>query len=200
LIKNDVLVVETGCSAIAAGKYGLLMPEAMAEAGHGLREVCEAVGIPPILHMGSCVDNSRILTLLAEVVAEGGIGEDISQVPAVGLAPEWMSEKALSIASYVVGSGVPVIMGYPNVVKGSDVVVDFINSGWTELFGAGLEFIADWDEMVQRTLELIDARREALGLEPYDPDRFAKETATWDEMVGLAAPVVFDEVVSFDDD
>jgi len=200
LIQNDVLVVETGCSAIAAGKYGLLMPEAMAEAGHGLREICETVGIPPVLHMGSCVDNSRILTLLAEVAAEGGLGDDISQLPAVGLAPEWMSEKALSIASYVVGSGVPVIMGYPNVVKGSDEVVRFINEGWTELYGAGLEFIADWDATVERTLELIDARREALGLEKYDPNRFAKTGVTWDEVMGVAAPVAFEEVVSLDDD
>jgi len=200
LIQNDVLVVETGCSAIAAGKYGLLMPEAMAEAGHGLREICETVGIPPVLHMGSCVDNSRILSLLAEVAAEGGLGDDISQLPAVGLAPEWMSEKALSIASYVVGSGVPVIMGYPNVVKGSDEVVRFINEGWTELYGAGLEFIADWDATVERTLELIDARREALGLEKYDPNRFAKKGVTWDEVMGVASPVAFEEVVSLDDD
>ena len=200
LIKNDVLVVETGCSAIAAGKYGLLMPEAMAEAGHGLREICEALGIPPILHMGSCVDNSRILTMLAEIASEGGLGDDLSQIPAVGLAPEWMSEKALSIASYVVGSGIPVIMGYPNVVTGSEVIVDFINEGWTKMFGAGLEFIEEWDEMVQRTLELIDARRAALGLEKYDPDRFAKASVTWDEIVGVAAPVVFDDVVSLDDD
>jgi len=200
LIKNDVLVVETGCSAIAAGKYGLLMPEAMAEAGPGLREICETVGIPPILHMGSCVDNSRILTMIAEIVAEGGIGDDASQVPAVGLAPEWMSEKALSIASYVVGSGIPVIMSYPNIVIGSEVVTNYISEGWTKLFGAGLEFIEEWDEMVRRTLEIIDARREALGLEPYDPKRFAKSTVTWDEMMVNAAPVVFEQVVSLDDD
>ncbi len=200
LIQNDVLVVKTGCSAIASGKYGLLMPEAMAEAGHGLREICEAVGIPPILHMGSCVDNSRILTLLAEVAAEGGLGDDISQVPVVGLAPEWMSEKALSIAGYAVGSGVPVIMGYPNPVKGSEEIVRFINEGWTELYGAGLEFIQDWDDTVERTLELIDARRDALGLEKYDPNRFAKTAVTWDEMAGLAAPVVFEQVVSLGDD
>ena len=200
LIQNDVLVVKTGCSAIASGKYGLLMPEAMAEAGHGLREICEAVGIPPILHMGSCVDNSRILTLLAEVATEGGLGDDISQVPVVGLAPEWMSEKALSIAAYAVGSGVPVIMGYPNPVKGSEEIVRFINEGWTELYGAGLEFIQDWDDIVERTLELIDARRDALGLEKYDPNRFAKTAVTWDEVMGLAAPVVFEQVVSLGDD
>lgn len=200
LIQNDVLVVETGCSAIAAGKYGLLMPEAMAEAGPGLREICEAVGIPPILHMGSCVDNSRILTLAAEVVAEGGLGDDISQVPVVGLAPEWMSEKAISIASYVVGSGVPVIMSYPSPVKGSEVVARFINEGWTELYGAGLEFIEDLDATVERSLEILDARRDALGLEKYDPTRFAKAGVTWDEMMVAAAPVIFEQVVSLDDD
>jgi carbon-monoxide dehydrogenase catalytic subunit len=195
LIQNDVLVVETGCAAIASGKYGLLMPEAMTEAGPGLREICEAVGIPPVLHMGSCVDNSRILTLLAEVAAEGGLGDDISQLPAVGIAPEWMSEKALSIGTYVVASGVPVIFGYPNPVEGSEEVVRFINEGWTELYGAGMEFIQDWDAIIERTLEIIDARREALGLEEYDPSRFAKPGVTWDEVVGVAAPVTFEEVV-----
>ena len=63
-------------------------------AGPGLREVCEAVGMPPVLHMGSCVDNSRILEAATEVVLEGGLGDDLSDVPAVGVAPEWMSEKA----------------------------------------------------------------------------------------------------------
>ncbi len=200
LIQNDVLVVETGCGAISSGKYGLLMPEAMAEAGHGLREICEAVGIPPVLHMGSCVDNTRILTLLTEVVAEGGLGDDISQLPVVGIAPEWMSEKALSIGSYFVGSGVPVIFGFPNPIEGSEEIIKYINEGWNELYGAGLEFIKDWDAIVERTLELIDARREALGLEKYDPDRFAKTDITWDAAMGVAAPVTFERVVALDDD
>ena len=101
LLKNDILLVETGCGAIASGKAGLLLPEAAIElAGPGLREVCEATGMPPVLHMGSCVDNTRILTVLSQIVEEGGLGDDISDVPAVGIAPEWMSEKAIAIASY----------------------------------------------------------------------------------------------------
>jgi carbon-monoxide dehydrogenase catalytic subunit len=200
LIQNDVLVVETGCGAVSSGKYGLLMPEAMTEAGHGLREICEAVGIPPVLHMGSCVDNTRVLTLLTEVVAEGGLGDDISQLPVVGIAPEWMSEKALSIGGYFVGSGVPVIFGYPNPIEGSEEIVWFISEGWNKMYGAGLEFIKGWDAIVERTLELIDARREALGLEKYDPDRFAKTAVTWDEVVGVAAPVTFEKVVLMDED
>ncbi len=122
LLKNDVLVVETGCGALASAKCGLLLGEAaMDSAGPGLREVCEAVGIPPVLHMGSCVDNTRILTVLSQMATEGGLGDDISDIPAVGLAPEWMSEKAMAIASYVAASGGYVIMGVHNPVDGSDI-------------------------------------------------------------------------------
>src|SRR3989304_4145348 len=112
LLKNDVLLVETGCGAIASGKYGFLLGEAALEwAGPGLREVCEATGMPPVLHMGSCVDNTRILTVLSHMAKEGGLGGDISDLPAVGIAPEWMSEEALAIASYAAASGPSVVMG-----------------------------------------------------------------------------------------
>ena len=101
----------TGCGAIANAKCGMLMGEAMKYAGPGLREVCEAIGIPPVLHLGSCVDNSRVLTVLTQMVAEGGLGDDIADLPVVGFAPEWMSEKALSIGTYFVASGVYTIFG-----------------------------------------------------------------------------------------
>jgi carbon-monoxide dehydrogenase catalytic subunit len=182
LLKQDVLIVETGCGAIASAKMGHLLGEAgLDKVGPGLREICETVGIPPVLHMGSCVDNSRILTVLAQVVEEGGLGDDIDQVPAVGLAPEWMSEKALSIATYCVASGVYVIMGGSNPVKGmadrvsgSTDVEQYISEGWEELYGGKLEFVNEVDEMVRRTLEHIDKKRAALGLPEYDPDRFGR--------------------------
>ncbi|MEW6041034.1 MAG: anaerobic carbon-monoxide dehydrogenase catalytic subunit, partial [Elusimicrobiota bacterium] len=114
LIKHDVLVVVTGCSAIADAKAGLLQPEAAFEyAGKGLQEICSAVGIPPVLHMGSCVDISRILVTLCNVINEGGLGEDISDLPVAGAAPEWMSEKAVSIGFYVVASGIFTVLGNP---------------------------------------------------------------------------------------
>ena len=80
-------------------------------AGSGLAEVCEAVGIPPVLHMGACVDNSRILVAATALVKEGGLGDDISDLPAAGAAPEWMSEKALAIGQYFVASGVYTVFG-----------------------------------------------------------------------------------------
>jgi len=174
-IKNDVLVVETGCASIASQKLGFMTPEAALEvAGPGLREVCEAIGIPPVLHMGSCVDNSRILTVLSQMATEGGLGEDISDIPAVGMAPEWMSEKAISIATYCVASGAYVIMGVHNPVAGSEWVTEFISKGWESKVGGKLEFITDADEILQRTLEHIDKKRAALGLPAYDASKWGK--------------------------
>lgn len=182
LLKQDILVVETGCGAIASAKLGLLLGEAgLDKVGPGLREICETVGIPPVLHMGSCVDNTRILTVLTQMVEEGGLGDDIDQVPAVGLAPEWMSEKALSIGTYCVASGAYVIFGGSSPVSGmpdrvdeSDIVAHLISSGWEEKYGGKLEFIPDPDKMIEATLAHIDAKRAALGLPEYDPTRFGR--------------------------
>ena len=182
LLKQDVLIVETGCGAIACAKLGLMLGEAgLDQVGPGLQEVCEAIGIPPVLHMGSCVDNSRILTVLTQVVEEGGLGDDIDQVPAVGLAPEWMSEKALSIGTYCVASGAYVIFGgsspvsgMPDRVSDSDLVSKIISEGWEELYGGKMEFIPDPDDMIKATLAHIDKKRADLGLPVYDPTKFGQ--------------------------
>ncbi len=182
LLKQDVLLVETGCGAIASAKLGLLLAEAgLEKVGPGLREVCETVGIPPVLHMGSCVDNTRILTVLTQMVEEGGLGDDIDQIPAVGLAPEWMSEKALSIGVYCMASGAYVIFGgtspvsgMPDKVSDSDLVSRLMSEGWEKIYGGKMEFVPDPDEMIRRTLAHIDKKREALKLPPYDPSRFGK--------------------------
>ncbi len=182
LLKQDVLIVETGCGAIASAKLGLLLGQAgLEQVGPGLREVCETVGIPPVLHMGSCVDNTRILTVLTQMVEEGGLGDDIDQIPAVGLAPEWMSEKALSIGTYCVASGAYVIFGgsspisgMPDRVADSDIVLKYLSEGWENLYGGKMEFIKDPDEMIAKTLEHIDKKRAALGLAEYNPEQFGR--------------------------
>jgi len=175
MLKNDVLMVETGCGAIASGKYGFLLGEAALEwAGPGLREVCEATGMPPVLHMGSCVDNTRILTVLTQMVNEGGLGDDICDIPAVGIAPEWMSEKALAIASYCAASGAYVILGVKNPVEGSTVVTDILSKSWEAGVGGKIEFVVEHEEMVRRILEHIDKKRAALKLPAYDPKRFGR--------------------------
>jgi carbon-monoxide dehydrogenase catalytic subunit len=173
LIKNDVLVVTTGCNAQACAKHGLLTPEVMNYAGPGLREICETIGIPPVLHMGSCVDNSRILTVLAQCADEGGLGDDISDLPAAGFAPEWMSEKAVSIGAYFVASGVTTWMGGGHPTEGSEEVKRILTEGWREKVGAAYYFEPDREKAVRDALAHIDAKRAALKLEEYNPGRYA---------------------------
>jgi anaerobic carbon-monoxide dehydrogenase catalytic subunit len=198
LLKQDVLVVQTGCGAIASAKLGLMLGEAgLDQVGAGLREVCETVGIPPVLHMGSCVDNTRILTVLTQMAEEGGLGDDIDQIPAVGLAPEWMSEKALAIATYCVASGAYVIFGgqspiggMPDRVDDSDHVLKYISAGWEKLYGGKLEFIADPDKMIEASLAHIDKKRAALGLPAWDPNKFGK---SGDDRMNELEALPFDE-------
>ena len=165
LLKNNVLVLKTGCAAVASGKAGFLIPEAgLEQAGQGLREVCEAVGMPPVLHMGSCVDNSRILEAATEVVLEGGLGEDLSEIPAVGVAPEGMSEKAITIGCYFVASGIDVVLGHPFHIEGSEKVTEFLNRGAGEIYGASFHVHPDPREAAEKVLALLNRRREKLGI------------------------------------
>jgi carbon-monoxide dehydrogenase catalytic subunit len=127
LLKNDVIVLATGCSAMAAGKAGLLTPEATdIYAGEGLASVGRVVGIPPVLHMGACIDNSRILMAATAVVKDGGLGDDISDLPAAGAALEWMSEKAIAIGHYFVASGVFTVFGVTWPTTGSEEVTKLL--------------------------------------------------------------------------
>jgi anaerobic carbon-monoxide dehydrogenase catalytic subunit len=166
LIKNDVLVLTTGCAAMACGKAGLLTPEAAREyAGAGLAEVCETVGIPPVLHMGACVDNSRILIAATAMVKEGGLGDDISDLPAAGAAPEWMSEKALAIGQYFVASGVYTVFGTTWPTTGSDHVTHHLFEEYEDMFKGMWAFESDPVKAAHMMIDHIDKKRKALGID-----------------------------------
>ncbi len=164
LIKNDVIVLTTGCAAVACGKEGLLSPEGARFAGPGLAEVCETVGIPPVLHMGACVDNSRILMAATAVVKEGGLGDDISDLPAAGAAPEWMSEKAIAIGQYFVASGVYTIFGV-SFPTGSEKFLEHVFEEYEGMYGGMWDFEMDPYEMARKMIEHIDKKRKALGID-----------------------------------
>jgi carbon-monoxide dehydrogenase catalytic subunit len=172
LLKHDVLIVTTGCAAIADAKCGLLRPEAAYDSvGPGLREICETVGIPPVLHVGSCVDNSRILTTLTEIVSEGGLGDDISKLPVAGSAPEWMSEKAIAIGFYFVASGVLTHFGKPHPVQGSPAVHNYITNEIEGITGGKFLFENDPIKAAAKIIEHLDQKRADLKLAPamYTP-------------------------------
>ncbi|MDJ0828640.1 MAG: anaerobic carbon-monoxide dehydrogenase catalytic subunit [Desulfobacterales bacterium] len=165
LIKNDVLVVQTGCSQVALAKAGLTTPEAAHLAGPGLREVCETVGMPPVLGLGSCVDNTRILIACAEMVKTGGLGDSIADLPVAGAAPEYMSEKAIAIGQYFVASGVFTIFGvtFP-IVEGTKFHKYLFEEFEQQGFGKW-GFSRDPYEMARLMIAHIDKKRKALGID-----------------------------------
>jgi carbon-monoxide dehydrogenase catalytic subunit len=166
LIKNDVIVLTTGCNAIACATAGLLTPETAAVyCGPGLAEVCETVGIPPVLHLGSCVDNSRILLAATEVVKAGGLGKDICDLPAAGSAPEWMSEKAISIGHYFVSSGVYTVFGYSLPVTGAPVFQHYLFNEIEKLYGGKWDLEPDPIKHAHMMIAHIDRKRKELGID-----------------------------------
>lgn len=162
LIRNNVLVLTTGCNAQACAKAGLLLPEAADMAGEGLKGVCKALGVPPVLHMGSCVDISRILVAAAALA--NALGVDISDLPAAGAAPEWMSEKAVSIGAYVIGSGVYTVLGTVPPVLGSAAVAGLLTSGAKDVVGACFAVEPDPFKAAALMISHIDNQRRKLGL------------------------------------
>ena len=164
LLKNDIIVVVSGCSAQAAAKAGLMDPEAKDYCGEGLKRVCELVGIPPVLHMGSCVDISRMMVLASDLAKDWGC--NISQIPLCGCAPEWMSEKAVSIGNYVVSTGIDTFLGVDPYSKGSSEVTELLQGEtgiktWVE---ANYTVELDIEKMGDMMIERIEQKRAALGI------------------------------------
>ncbi len=165
LLENDIILIVSGCSAQAAAKAGLMDPEQAKEyCGAGLKRVCELAGIPPVLHMGSCVDISRMMILASDIAKDWGI--NISQVPVVGCAPEWMSEKAVSIGNYVVATGIETFLGVDPYSKGSEEVVALLQGdhGITDWVEAKFVVETDIEKLGDKMIECIEAKRTALGI------------------------------------
>ena len=163
LIEHDILVVDTGCAAVAHAKAGFKRPEAAELAGPGLKAVCQALGIPPVLHMGSCVDNTRIVNLAA--VLANALGVDLDQLPLAAAAPEWYSEKAATIACYAVASGIYTVLGVMPPVLGSATVTDLLLNGLETHLGATFAVEPDPAKAADLIIKHVEGKRRALGLE-----------------------------------
>ena len=165
MLENDIIVIVSGCSAQAAAKAGLMDPEKAKDyCGAGLKRVCELAGIPPVLHMGSCVDISRMMILAAELAEDSGL--NISQLPVVGCAPEWMSEKAVSIGNYVVASGLDTYLGVDPYVSGSSEICDLLTGedGINKWVEAKYTVEKDIEKLGDMMIERIEQKRAALGI------------------------------------
>ncbi|MDY4546794.1 MAG: carbon monoxide dehydrogenase, partial [Candidatus Choladocola sp.] len=162
LIANDIVVVASGCSAQAAAKAGLMDKAAKDLCGAGLKRVCELADIPPVLHMGSCVDISRMMILVSELAKDSGL--KISQLPVVGCAPEWMSEKAVSIGNYVVATGIDTFLGVDPYVSGSSEMGEWLTNGVRDWVEAAYTVETDIDKLCDKMIERIEEKRTAIGI------------------------------------
>ena len=162
MIANDIIIIASGCSAQAAAKAGLMDKEAKELCGAGLKRVCELADIPPVLHMGSCVDISRMMILAAELSKDSGL--NISQLPVVGCAPEWMSEKAVSIGNYIVATGIDTFLGVDPYVSGSDQIAHLLTEGVRDWVEAAYTVEKDIDKLGDAMIARIEEKRTALGI------------------------------------
>jgi len=171
LARENVLLLATGCGAGAFARHGLLTSEATNEyAGDGLKTVLTAIGqavglpgpLPLVLHMGSCVDNSRAVQVAVAVANK--LGVDVDRLPVVASAPEATTEKAISIGTYAVAAGLPTHVGVIPPVLGSPLVAKVLTQDVKGLFGG--YFIVDTDPVTsaQKLVAAIRERRAGLGI------------------------------------
>jgi carbon-monoxide dehydrogenase catalytic subunit len=171
LLKENVLVVATGCGAGALMRHGFMDPANVDElCGDGLKAVLTAIGeandlggpLPPILHLGSCVDNSRAVALA--VALADYLGVDTDKLPVVASAAEAVSEKAISIGAYAVAAGLPTHVGVMLPVLGSPLVTEVLTEKVKDLIGGYFIVDLDPESAADQLLSAIDERRAGLGL------------------------------------
>ncbi|MCL6519543.1 MAG: anaerobic carbon-monoxide dehydrogenase catalytic subunit [Armatimonadetes bacterium] len=166
LIKNDILIIQGGCAAIECARAGLLTPEGAQYAGLGLREFCEAVGIPPVLHFGSCMDCSRALVFFCNMLSEGNIGEDLSDIPVAIAIPECTSGSLITVSFYMVASGILSVFGMPFPTSDSQNLNSYLCSGIEEDFGGRFASEVDPIKTAHLMINHINKKRESLKLQP----------------------------------
>jgi hydroxylamine reductase (hybrid-cluster protein) len=159
LIKNDVLVLFTGDDAAELAQAGLMVYEGAQFAGEGLHSVCEAVGLPPVLNMGTSIDNCRILIAASAIVHEAKLG-DISDLPACIASTENLTDKTAAIGQCFVSSGFYTISGSTSPTHGNELSDDMEKS-----FGGMWGFETDPVQMAQKMVTHIDNKRRALGID-----------------------------------
>ncbi|GIM29633.1 carbon-monoxide dehydrogenase catalytic subunit [Clostridium polyendosporum] len=162
LIKRDILVLSAGCSSGGLENVGLMSPRAAALAGDNLREVCESLGIPPVLNFGPCLAIGR-LEIVATELAEF-LGIDVPQLPLVLSAPQWLEEQALADGAFGLALGLPLHLALPPFIEGSDIVTNTLTESLKEITGGQLILEGDVAKTADILEQIILEKRKALGL------------------------------------
>lgn len=162
LIARDIIVLSAGCTCGGLENCGLMSPSASELAGPGLKEVCQSLGIPPVLNFGPCLAIGRMEAVAGEIAAELGI--DIPQLPVVISAPQWLEEQALADGAFALSLGFTLHLGLPPFVTGSPVILDVLTEQMKGLTGGQLIVDTDIRSTADRLEAVITDKRADLGL------------------------------------
>ncbi|MDI3280567.1 MAG: anaerobic carbon-monoxide dehydrogenase catalytic subunit [Bacillota bacterium] len=162
LIRRDILVLNAGCVSSAVQSEGLMRPEAAELAGEGLRSVCQALGIPPCLNFGSCVDIGRIALAVGAIA--GALGVDPAQLPVAASAPEYLEQKAVADGIFAVALGLLTHLAPIPPVTGSSLVTKVLTEDLENLTGGKFLVEPDPVKAAEAMAAHIEGKRKALGL------------------------------------
>lgn len=157
LLAADVLILTNGCASFPLLKLGYCTVDAHAKAGPGLRAVLQEQHLPPVLHMGECLDNARasgLFRALADLA-----GQPIKAMPFAFASPEWSNEKGVGASLGFRLLGVPSYHCVPPPIGGSDAVAKFFYEDTEKTLGAAMVVRVDPGEMVKKLLDDMDKRR-----------------------------------------
>ncbi|GJQ59572.1 MAG: anaerobic carbon-monoxide dehydrogenase catalytic subunit [Candidatus Scalindua sp. AMX11] len=170
LLRNNILVLATGCAATACARHGLLKGEAKSIVGGSLRGALDTIGkaaglngsMPPILHFGSCVDNSRCAVLAASIADY--LETSIDKLPLVASAAEHVVEKAAAIYMGVIALGITTHIGVTPKLSGSPYVINMLTKELEQITGSTLLIEIDPDESAKAMINHIQKKRKGLGI------------------------------------
>ena len=162
LIAKDIIVLTAGCSSGGIENVGLMTPEAAELAGPNLKEICKALGIPPVLNFGPCLAIGRLEMVACELAEALGI--DLPQLPLVISAPQWLEEQALADGAFALALGLPLHLGLPPFVTGSPIAVSVLTDQMKALTGGHVIINPDGKESADILDGIILEKRAALGL------------------------------------
>lgn len=160
LLKNNVLILTNGCAAFPLMKLGYCTTSAYDKTGESLKEFLQP-DLPPVWHVGECIDNTRSSGIFAGVA--GALGKNIYEMPYGFTSPEWGNEKGVDAALGFRLMGVNSYHCVEAQIQGSANVIHFLKEGTRETLGSVMHVDTDPVSLGNKIVEDLKAKRKALG-------------------------------------
>nr|WP_314099988.1 anaerobic carbon-monoxide dehydrogenase catalytic subunit [uncultured Lachnoanaerobaculum sp.] len=159
LLRNNILILTNGCASFPLMKMGYCNVSGQEHAGESLKEFLG--DLPPVWHVGECIDNTKSSGIFAGVAGEAG--KPLYEMPFAFSSPEWSNEKGIDAA---LGFRLMGINSYHCVeaqIHGSKNVIEFLKEGTKEMLGSVMVVDTNPDSLGEKIVADIIEKRKALG-------------------------------------